>query len=116
MDWLGILGTFPNAMIVSSRSNHTTLEQWLAGAKAARTPLPYGSFGTGSAGHLAGAYLRVEHGANLTHVTVATLDDGYTMLSDGRLELDNGDSQLPMFREKLIESFEIVSGGSGGFR
>jgi hypothetical protein len=29
-DWLAILGTYPNAMIVSSRSNHTTLEQWLA--------------------------------------------------------------------------------------
>jgi tripartite-type tricarboxylate transporter receptor subunit TctC len=86
-DWLAILGTYPNAMIVTSRSNHTTLEQWLAAAKASRTPLAFGSFGRGTAGHLAGAYLRLEHGANLTHVTVPTLDDGYAMLSDGRLDL-----------------------------
>jgi tripartite-type tricarboxylate transporter receptor subunit TctC len=86
-DWLAILGTYPNAMIVSSRSNHTTLDQWLAAARSARTPLPFGSFGRGTAGHLAGAYLRIEQGANLTHVTVPTLDDGYAMLSDGRLDV-----------------------------
>ena len=85
-DWLAILGTYPNAMIVSSRSNHTTLEQWLAAAKVAKAPLSYGTFGRGTAGHLAGAFLRIEHGANLAHVTVPTLDDGYGMLSDGRLD------------------------------
>jgi tripartite-type tricarboxylate transporter receptor subunit TctC len=86
-DWLAILGSYPNAMIVSSRSNHTTLESWLAAAKSAKTPLAFGSFGRGTAGHLAGAYLRIEHGANLTHVTVPALDDGYAMLSDGRLDV-----------------------------
>ena len=86
-DWLAILGTYANAMIVGSRTNHTTLEQWLAAAKVAKTPLVYGSFGTGTAGHLAGAYLRIEHGANLSHVTVPSLDDGYAMLNDGRLDV-----------------------------
>ena len=86
-DWLAILGTYANAMVVSSRSNHTTLEQWLASARAARTPLVFGSFGRGTAGHLAGAYLRLEQGANLTHVAVPTLDDGYAMLSEGRLDV-----------------------------
>jgi tripartite-type tricarboxylate transporter receptor subunit TctC len=86
-DWLAILGSYPNAMIVSSRSNHTTLEQWLAAAKVARTPLQFGSFGRGSAGHLAGAYLRLEHRANLTHVALPSLDEGYGMLSDGRLDV-----------------------------
>jgi len=57
-----------------------------AAAKVAKTPLTYGSFGTGSAGHLAGAYLRIEQGANLAHVSVSTADDGYAMLSDGRLD------------------------------
>jgi tripartite-type tricarboxylate transporter receptor subunit TctC len=74
-------------MIVSSRSNHTTLDQWLAAAKSAKTPLVFGSFGRGTAGHLAGSYLRIEQGANLTHVTVPTLDDAYAMLGDGRLDV-----------------------------
>jgi tripartite-type tricarboxylate transporter receptor subunit TctC len=86
-DWLTILGTYANAMIVSSRSNHTTLEQWLDAAKSARSAFAFGSFGRGTAGHLAGAYLRVEHGSRLTHVTVPALDDGYVMLSDGRLDV-----------------------------
>jgi tripartite-type tricarboxylate transporter receptor subunit TctC len=86
-NWLAILGTYPNAMIVNSRSNHTTLEQWLAAAKSARSPLTFGSFGRGTAGHLAGAYLRVEQGANLAHVTVPALDDGYAMLGDGRIDV-----------------------------
>lgn len=86
-DWLAILGTYPNAMIVSSRSNVTALDQWLAAARTAKAPLVFGSFGTGTAGHLAGAYLRLEQGANVTHATVPSLDDGYAMLNDGRIDV-----------------------------
>jgi len=86
-EWLGILGTYPNAMIVGSRSNFTTMDDWLAAARKAATPLQYASFGTGSAGHLAGAYLRYEQGANLTHVTLQATDDAYPMLGDGRIDV-----------------------------
>ncbi|MEO8506203.1 MAG: tripartite tricarboxylate transporter substrate binding protein [Betaproteobacteria bacterium] len=86
-DWLGILGTFPNAMVLSTRSNHTTLEQWLAAARRASTRLPFGTLGTGTAGHLAGAYLRFEQSANLVHVALDSLDEGYALLSDGRLDV-----------------------------
>lgn len=86
-EWLSILGTYPNAMVLSTRSNHTSIQEWLAFARRTTTPLSYGTFGTGSAGHLAGAYLRYEHGANLTHVTLASTDDGYAMLSDGRIDI-----------------------------
>jgi tripartite-type tricarboxylate transporter receptor subunit TctC len=86
-EWLTILGTYPNAMVLSTRSNHTTLEQWLAAARQSATPLAFATSGTGTAGHLAGAYLRFEQGANLTHVTLPALDDGYAMLSDGRVDV-----------------------------
>jgi len=85
--WLTVLGTYPNAMIVASRSNFTTMHNWLAAARKAATPLTYATFGTGSAGHLAGAYLRFEQNANLTHVSVPSIDDGYAMLSDGRADV-----------------------------
>lgn len=86
-EWLGILGFYPNAMVLSTRSNHTTLEQWLAAARTATTPLTYASFGTGSAGHLAGAYLRYEQGAHLVHRVVERADEGYAMLADGRIDV-----------------------------
>jgi tripartite-type tricarboxylate transporter receptor subunit TctC len=86
-EWLSILGTYPNAMVLSTRSNHTSVEQWLAAARTAPAPRVYASFGTGSAGHLAGAYLRYEQKANLAHLTLDQLDDGYSRLGDGRIDV-----------------------------
>jgi len=86
-EWLAILGSYANAMVLSTRSNFTSLADWLAFARRTTTPLAYGTFGTGSAGHLAGAYLRYEQGANLTHVTVPGADEGYAMLNDGRIDV-----------------------------
>jgi hypothetical protein len=65
-----------------------------------------------SPGEIATIPLRINFTHALDSVDWATLD-----LSDGRLELEQGDTQMPTFRAKLIESFEIVSGGgSGGVR
>ena len=86
-EWLAILGTYPNAMVVSARSGQRTLAGWLAEARRAPAPLTYGSFGTGSAGHLAGAYLRYEKDARLVHRTLHTLNDGYAQLADGTLDV-----------------------------
>lgn len=86
-DWLAILGFYPNAMVLSTRSNHTNLEQWLAGARAATTPIVFASLGTGSAGHLAGAYLRYEQGAQLVHRVVERPAEGYALLADGRADI-----------------------------
>ncbi len=106
-DWLAILGAYPNAMVVSSRSNITTLDQWLAAAKVAKTPLLFGTFGTGSAGHLSGGYLRLEHGANLRHVTVDSLEEGYVMLTDGRLDVlfdgvPSATSKIPRTGHRIV--------------
>lgn len=60
---------------------------WLAAARLAAPPLTYASFGPGSAGHLAGAYLRQEKGAHLVHRTLDALDEGYAQLSDGTLDV-----------------------------
>jgi len=65
--WLAILGSYPNAMVLPSRSNFTSVREWLAYARRATTPLTYATFGSGTAGHLAGAYLRIDQGAQLTH-------------------------------------------------
>ena len=86
-DWLGIFGTYPNAMVLSSRSNHAGIEEWLAAARQANPPMTCGIAGTGSAGHLAAAYLRFEQKARLTHVTLDAMEDGYARLRDGTLDI-----------------------------
>lgn len=86
-DWLAILGTYPNVMVVSANSAHRALDTWLAEARKAPQPLVYASFGSGTAGHLAGAYLRYEHGANLTHRTLDSLGEGYALLGEGKIDV-----------------------------
>jgi hypothetical protein len=61
-----------------------------------------------SPGETAVVRLRINFAHALDIVDFATLDT-----SDGRLELDNGDSQMSQFRATLIESFEVAAGSSG---
>lgn len=86
-EWFTILGTYPSAMVISSRSPHRSLDAWLDAARRAPAPLVYATIGTGSAGHLAGAYLRHDAGANLAHRTVDSLDEGNRLLSEGKIDV-----------------------------
>ena len=85
--WLTICGTYPAAMIVSANAPQKDLRAWLAAAREAPAPLLYASVGTGSAGHLAGGYLRVAQGARLAHRSVESPAERYALLAEGRIDL-----------------------------
>jgi tripartite-type tricarboxylate transporter receptor subunit TctC len=85
--WFAILGTFPAAMVIAGRSPHRDVREWVAAAHEAPSPWIYASVGTGSAGHLAGAYLRIEHGANLVHRSVESSEERYSLLDGGAVDL-----------------------------
>lgn len=85
--WLTILGTFPNAMVISARSPYRNISDWLAAAREAPLPWVYASLGSGSAGHLAGAYLRLEQGARLIHRAVDSNEERYALLADGKIQV-----------------------------
>lgn len=85
-EWLAILGSYPNAMVISARRPERTLDELLATARTSATPLRYGSFGVGTAGHLAGSYLRLDQRANLEHRVLERPEDGYAMLAAGQLD------------------------------
>jgi hypothetical protein len=53
--------------------------------------------------------LRINFSHALDSLDWASLD-----ISDNRIELDDGDPEMSLFRTKLVESFEIVSGGGFG--
>ncbi len=106
-EWLAILGTYPNAMIVSKRVPARTIDEWLQFARQASPALAYISAGTGSAGHLAGAYLRAEKGAHLTHNTLNNLDDGYKLLDEGFVDVlfdgvPNALSEVPRHDARIV--------------
>ena len=85
--WLSILGTFPNAMVVAARSPYRNIEAWMAAARETPQPWVYASLGSGSAGHLAGAYLRLEQGARLVHRAVDSNEERYALLADGKIDV-----------------------------
>ncbi len=64
-----------------------------------------------SPGEIAVISLRI----NFTHALDSVNWDAVDF-SDGRLELDQSDPQISTFRTKLVESFEVVSGTTGGAR
>lgn len=86
-EWLAILGAYPNALVVGAKRPERTLDELLATARTTGAPLRYGSFGVGTAGHLAGSYLRLEQRANLEHHVIDRPDDGYAMLASGQLDV-----------------------------
>ena len=86
-EWLTILGTFPNALVISARSPYQNIEGWLEGARDTVLPWVYASLGSGSAGHLAGAYLRLEQGARLVHRAVDSNEERYALLAEGKIDV-----------------------------
>ena len=83
--WLTVLGSFPNAMVVAANSPHSSIASWLDAARETPVPWVYASVGTGSAGHLAGAYLRLEQRARLVHRTVESNEERYALLAEGKI-------------------------------
>ena len=86
-DWLAILGIYPNAMVVGPQSPARSIDEWLQLAQRASPPLTYASAASGSAGHLAGAYLRTEKRAQLSHTVAENLNDGYKLLGEGFIDV-----------------------------
>jgi tripartite-type tricarboxylate transporter receptor subunit TctC len=85
-DWLAILGSFGNAMVVRADNPAQTMAEWVKRARTAPKALRYGTGGTASAGHLAGEYLRTEHNAKLVHVIYESTTQAYAQLASGELD------------------------------
>ena len=83
--WFAILGTYPAVLVVAGSAPQNDIAAWLASAREASEPLTYASIGTGSAGHLAGGFLRTAQGARLVHRSVESPDERYSLLAEGKL-------------------------------
>jgi tripartite-type tricarboxylate transporter receptor subunit TctC len=86
-DWLAVLGSYGNAMIVRQEHPAKSLAEWLDYARASPKPLRYGTGGAASAAHLAGEYLRVEQRANLVHMAFPVAAQGYAALASGEIDV-----------------------------
>lgn len=105
--WLAILGSYPNAMIIPARDPARTLAQWLEAKRGAVRPVVAGSFGPGSAGHLASSFLRVEQGIHVVPRFIDSLTDGYALLTSGEIDVlfdgvPNAVAELPKSGHRAI--------------
>ncbi len=65
---VGLLGRFPLVLVVGPQVPATGYREFLAWAKARKTPVSFASSGIGSPQHLAGELFREKTGLNLQHV------------------------------------------------
>jgi len=65
---IGMIGAAPSVLVVNPSLPVHSIAELIAYAKAAPTPLQYGSPGVGTVNHLAGEYLAAETGMKLQHV------------------------------------------------
>ncbi len=80
-DWLGIVGTYANAMTVAADAP-STLASWIEWARTQRRPLRYATAGTGTAAHFSGEFLRQTEGLDLVHEPFTIVADAYPKLDD----------------------------------
>ena len=86
-DWLGIVGTFPNAVVVATRDTATSLNDWVAKSRALNRPMRYGAGPVGSVGYLAGRHLSDVTSLPLVHQVIVNPDEGYTALQAGAIDV-----------------------------
>ena len=80
-DWLGIVGTYANAMTVAA-DVPATLPAWIEWARTQRRPLRYATPGVGTAAHFTGEFLRQTEGLDLVHEAFTVVTDAYPKLDD----------------------------------
>jgi len=85
------VGCVPNIVAVNKDLPVQNLRDYIALSKSRPNGLTYGSTGTGSSWHIAGAMIQKEAGANLVHVPYTSPGTATTDLMSGQLE-----SMLPL--------------------
>jgi tripartite-type tricarboxylate transporter receptor subunit TctC len=105
--WFAILGTYPSALVVAANVPQKDITTWVASAREAPAPLTYASVGTGSAGHLAGGFLRMAQGVRLVHRSVEAPDERYALLADGKIAalfdgVPNARTEAPRAGHRII--------------
>jgi tripartite-type tricarboxylate transporter receptor subunit TctC len=65
---IGMVGTVPNAFFVAAQVPAETMTQYVSWVKAQGKPVPYGSGGGGSIGHIVGEMFKTELGLQMDHI------------------------------------------------
>jgi tripartite-type tricarboxylate transporter receptor subunit TctC len=90
---VGLFADLPNVLVVRANAPWTTLEAFLADARARPGRLTYASSGSGSSLHLSGEMLKADAGVDILHVPFRGGGDSANQILGGRV--DAGVNNLP---------------------
>ena len=85
-EWIGLVGTFGNAIIVGPQEAATTFEQWLAALPKRDRPTRWAAGATGAMSMLAARFLAATTGIQAEIVSVVGADEGYRALRNGEID------------------------------
>jgi len=86
-EWIGIVGTFGNAVVLGPQERATTFEQWLKELPDRPRPVRIGAGAPGSMGMLAAQFLAATLGGRAEIVSFGAADIGYAMLRKGEIDM-----------------------------
>jgi len=107
-----LIGTYPNLLVVPNSSHFTTLQEFIAYAKANPGKISWASPGIGSIPHLAGELFKHMAGIDITHVPYRGVNAGaMTDLLAGRLDamFNTTGSLLPAVSGKQVRCLGVTS-------
>ena len=110
-DALVRMGSVPNALVVGQNSPLRSMEDFLARARAQPGALAYGSTGSGSSMHLAGAVLSAAARIELNHIPYSSPAAATTDLIAGRLDsmFLGTPGTVPLLRGGQIRALAVLA-------
>lgn len=85
-EYVSLLMSVPNIIVVSTASPYQTLEDLIEGSKDRTEPITYGTMGIGTSNHIGMEVLARATGANLLHVPFPGSAPGLTNLMGGHID------------------------------
>jgi tripartite-type tricarboxylate transporter receptor subunit TctC len=107
-----VIGAIPNVLLVHPKTNVSTVEQFIALAKANPGKLNYASQGSGTTSHLtAELFKSMAGGLNITHVPYKGTAPALADLLGGQVEMmcDNLGVSLPHVRSGKLKALAVAS-------
>jgi tripartite-type tricarboxylate transporter receptor subunit TctC len=108
---IGIIGSVPNVLIVSAKSDIKSVAELLARAKQNPGKLNYGSNGNGTSLHLSAELLKANSGAFITHIPYRGAAAAVTGLLSGELDMmfENLPSILGQIQGGAVKALAVTT-------
>jgi len=105
------IGSVANVFVVHPSVTAKTLQELVAWIKAQPNPVPYGSGGIGSIGHIVGETFKKEHGLKMEHVGYKGSSPMHNDLLGGaiKLAIDTLPQNVPFMRDGKLRALAVTS-------